>query len=67
MITVTINGKDQQFSAGSTVEDLLTERKIRRDHLAVERNRSIVPRNKFAETELVEGDVFEIVSLVGGG
>ena len=67
MINVKINGSDHQFEAGATVEDLLVKLEVRRDFLAVEQNRTILPRTKFKETLLAEDDAFEIVSLVGGG
>ena len=35
--------------------------------VAVERNKSIVPRAEHANTSIQEGDVIEIVSFVGGG
>jgi sulfur carrier protein len=35
--------------------------------LAVERNGEIVPRSRYAETELSDGDRLEIVVAVGGG
>jgi thiamine biosynthesis protein ThiS len=35
--------------------------------VAVEVNRSIVPRARHAEAQLGEGDVVEIVHFVGGG
>ena len=35
--------------------------------IAVERNGEIVPRNRYGETLLADGDVLEIVSFVGGG
>ena len=35
--------------------------------LAVERNGQIVPRSRYAETELQDGDRLEIVVAVGGG
>ena len=35
--------------------------------VAVERNRDIVPRDRYDQTLLADGDQLEIVSLVGGG
>ena len=35
--------------------------------LQKERNGEIVPRNRYGETLLADGDVLEIVSFVGGG
>jgi thiamine biosynthesis protein ThiS len=37
------------------------------DRVAVELNREIVPRDRWAETVLSEGDRLEIVHFVGGG
>jgi sulfur carrier protein len=35
--------------------------------VAVELNRTIVPRSEYATTTLREGDAVEIVSFIGGG
>ncbi len=35
--------------------------------VAVERNREIVPRERYKDVLLQEGDELEIVTLVGGG
>jgi thiamine biosynthesis protein ThiS len=35
--------------------------------MAVERNREVVPRSRYADTELAEGDRVELVRFVGGG
>jgi thiamine biosynthesis protein ThiS len=37
------------------------------DRVAVERNRSIVPKSEWPTTQLAEGDRLEIVHFVGGG
>lgn len=67
MLDITVNGEKKQLDDGATVEDLLQQMDVRRDYLAVERNRSIVPRTDYEKTPLADGDVIEIVSLVGGG
>ena len=66
-ITITINGEERSFEDNTSVEDLLSHLEIKRDRLAVERNRAIVPRTEYEKTMLADGDVLEIVSLVGGG
>ena len=40
---------------------------LKADRVAVELNRDIVPRDRWAETELHEGDRLEVVHFVGGG
>ena len=67
MLNVTVNGENKQLPDGTTVEDLLAQMEVRREYLAVERNRSIVPRTEYEKTKLADGDAIEIVSLVGGG
>ncbi|MGA9980215.1 MAG: sulfur carrier protein ThiS [Candidatus Sulfotelmatobacter sp.] len=40
---------------------------MKTDRVAVELNRDIVPRDRWSETHLHEGDRLEIVHFVGGG
>jgi len=41
--------------------------KINKNFVAVERNKEIVKKNDWENTKVFEGDVFEIVTFVGGG
>ena len=66
-MTVIVNGHPQQVSAGVTLAELLTEMQFPRRGIAVEINEAIVPRMRYAEQTLTEGDRLEVVSLVGGG
>jgi thiamine biosynthesis protein ThiS len=61
-----INGEDRETSA-ATVFDLLTELGLHPQGTIVERNREIVDREAYGEVQLAEGDVLELVRLVGGG
>ena len=47
--------------------DLLDELGLHPQGTIVERNREIVDRETYRETNLSEGDVLELVRLVGGG
>lgn len=65
-----INGEERTFSDLSAVLTLaaLVERLgMKPDRVAVELNREIVPRDRWAQTELAEGDRLEVVHFVGGG
>lgn len=64
---VSINGEPQQFPDGLTVRELLATRSLDPRYLAVELNRQVVSRANHATIVLKEGDVVEIVTLVGGG
>ena len=52
---------------GSTVNALIEQLGMKADRVAVELNRSIVPRDRWAATALHAGDQLEIVHFVGGG
>jgi len=63
---ITINGKKRKIDDGSTVEQLLRELAFK-GPLAVELNRQVCPKSKHRQTFLKDGDVLEIVTIVGGG
>ena len=62
-----INGEPRDFAAPLTLAGLLEQLGMKADRVAVELNRSIVPREQWEETSLREGDQLEIVHFVGGG
>ena len=64
---VVVNGETHAVENGSSVADLLRTLGLEPQHVAVERNREIVPRATFAQTPLAPGDRLEIVTFVGGG
>jgi sulfur carrier protein len=64
---LTINGQDAQDFAGKSLAEYLAENGFEVTRLAVERNGDIVPKTKYAQTILQDGDVVEIVRFVGGG
>ena len=66
MTKLRINGEERQIASG-TVETLLGELKISLAGVAVELNGEIVRKESYGTTSLREGDVLEIVTLVGGG
>ena len=63
-LTLRINGEQHSVPAPLTVGALLA---VDDRQVAVERNRTIVPKTEFADTDLVQGDEIEIVTFVGGG
>lgn len=67
MIRLTINNEEHQAEDGLSVRELLEQLDLTGQYVAVERNREIVPYQTFAATTLQDGDVLEIVTLVGGG
>ena len=63
---VKINGKELNM-AGKTIAEYLATTNFDPKRIAVERNGDIVPKAKYGETILQDGDSLEIVSFVGGG
>jgi|UniRef100_A0A7C5EKU2 sulfur carrier protein len=63
---LTINGELREVSA-RTVLALLEDLGLPPGRTVVERNTVIVPRDAYGDTSLEEGDVLELVRLVGGG
>lgn len=45
----------------------LEENKINPQRIAVELNSEILPKSKYGDTVLKDGDIVEIVNFVGGG
>lgn len=66
-ITILVNGEGKDVPSGISVSVLLEQMGLNAGRVAVEYNRSILPRTKWAETLIVPGDQFEIVQFVGGG
>jgi thiamine biosynthesis protein ThiS len=65
-IKLTINGEEKSLEA-RTVADLVAHLGMKADRVAVELNLDIVARDRWAQTELHDGDKLEIVHFVGGG
>ncbi|MPZ45217.1 MAG: sulfur carrier protein ThiS [Betaproteobacteria bacterium] len=67
MIALTINGEPRRFDAPLKVDALLGVLELTGKRVALERNGDIVPRSRFGEQWLADGDRIEIVVAVGGG
>ena len=52
---------------GKTVSEMLADMDISSQRVAVELNEEIVPKAKYGETVLKDGDKVEVVRFVGGG
>ena len=63
---VKINGCELDI-AGKTLAEYLAAANYDPKRIAVERNGEIVPKAKYGETVLEDGDNVEIVRFVGGG
>ena len=66
-MNIIINGKKEITRDGVTINDLLSDRKLAIDHVVVEVNEVIVPRENFGAHRLKDHDIVEILRFVGGG
>lgn len=67
MIAITVNGELRRFAAPLNCAELVSKLELAGKRIALERNGEIVPRGRFTEEQLLDGDRLEIVVAVGGG
>ena len=63
---LTVNGKMRDFD-GQSVRELVVAVGLGDQPVAVEVNKQVVPKRDHEQTTLHDGDVIELVTLVGGG
>jgi len=66
-MTITVNGRSRELAATTSVAALLEALDLDASRVAIELNREILPRGRFADRLLADGDTLEIVQFVGGG
>ncbi|HYR84120.1 MAG TPA: sulfur carrier protein ThiS [Terriglobia bacterium] len=66
-IEILLNGETRQIPAYLNVTQLLEHLDLPKDRVAVERNRTIVPKPQWESVAVGQGDQFEVVHFVGGG
>ena len=66
---ITVNGQTRpiELPAPATVGAIVRALGLEGKRIAVERNGSIVPRSRYVDTTIEDGDRLEIVGAVGGG
>jgi sulfur carrier protein len=64
---ITLNGDPYAIDGEVRLVALLERLGMRERRVAVEINREIVPKAKYAETVIKPGDNVEIINFVGGG
>ncbi len=63
---ICINGVKIE-KASIKLSEYLNENNLSASRIAVELNGEILPKSKYDETVLIDGDVVEVVNFVGGG
>jgi len=62
-----LNGEAREIPGSLNIAQMLEHFELPKDRVAVERNRSIVPRPHWESVALGQGDEIEVVHFVGGG
>jgi thiamine biosynthesis protein ThiS len=66
-VQVIVNDEPRALPGGATVAELIEQLGLGPRRVAVEVNRTLVPRAEYAATRLAEGDAVEVIHFVGGG
>jgi sulfur carrier protein len=70
VVRFTLNGEPQEFASppdGLTVQSVLERFELAGRRVAVAINAHVVPRSRFAEARIADGDRVEVIQAVGGG
>ncbi len=66
-ITIHLNGEPHSIEGDDRLTSLIDSLKLKPGRVAVELNREIVPKAKWSEVRLRDGDQLEVINFVGGG
>jgi thiazole synthase len=66
-VRITLNGEQRLVPGPLSVAELVRHLGLRAEHVAVELNKGLVTRSRQPDTPVTDGDVLEVVTLVGGG
>ncbi len=64
---IKVNGEDKELADGATVRRLLDAMGMQGRPVAVEINKTLIPRRLHDSAIIHAGDVIEVVTFVGGG
>ena len=69
MVTISINDETRQFPQPVNLDDVLQDYRAHNPDLAfaIAVNGEFVPRTQYANVQLQDGDMLDIVNPVGGG
>src|SRR6266404_5779043 len=66
-IEIVLNGETRRIPASLNITQVLEHLDLPKDRVAVERNRTIVPKPQWESVAVNNGDELEVVHFVGGG
>ncbi|MEW1721335.1 sulfur carrier protein ThiS [Streptomyces sp. NPDC093109] len=66
-MTVSVNGEPHAFAAATTLDAVVATLTPARSGVAAAVNETVVPRTRWSDTPLADGDRVEILTAVQGG
>ena len=66
-MNIMLNNESNEVNDGITIKELLDDKKILTQYIAIEINKKIIPKSSYYKHELREGDKIEIITAIGGG
>jgi sulfur carrier protein len=66
-MNIIINGTSQQLTSSKNLTEIVNAFCKQSKHVITELNGAIIPSEKWAQTNLQDGDALELVTFVGGG
>ncbi|AYK19762.1 sulfur carrier protein ThiS [Aeromonas veronii] len=66
-LTIRLNDKAQPLAAGQSVADLLAAQDVNPQGVAVALNGAVLPRGRWAEIRLNDGDELHLFTAIAGG
>lgn len=67
VMQIVVNGELRQLPPATPLQGLIDQLALGERRVAVEINGQIIPRSRWAEQPLAEGDRVELIHAVGGG
>lgn len=66
-MNILLNGEPFECDDASTLETLIDSQQLGGKRIAIEVNLEVIPRSRFPDCALRDGDKVEIVHAIGGG
>ncbi|MBH32219.1 MAG: thiamine biosynthesis protein ThiS [Gammaproteobacteria bacterium] len=66
-IKIKVNGEDISISSNLTLSNLLLERKLSENNIAIELNGEVISKDLWINKIIKEDDSIEIITAIGGG
>ncbi len=67
MADIVFNGKKRDVKDNTGIDEFIITNNYKPEHVVVELNEEIIPKERYKEIILKDNDVLEVLSFMGGG